>query len=103
MVTIKEGCIVGIRWFAQMNEWMDCLVLVNASKTDDALEAIRAGVDAFWASDSECYGDCIERSLYDKHISYVIEYEDSNIYLDDEMWESHLDKYAAIGIPIINA
>ena len=100
---MNEGCIVGIRWFSQMNEWMDCLVLVNASKKNDALEAIRAGVDAFWASCEECYGDCIERSLHDKHISYVIEYEDSDMYLDDEMWESHLDKYASIGIPIINA
>ena len=99
---IKEYPI-GLRWFSQMNEWMDCLVLVPASLAHHAHAAVCEGVDAFWADNNqEAYGDCIERALRRQAIPYVIEYETPQDYIDDEAWECHLDQYVAVGIPIIN-
>ena len=97
---MTEGHVVGIRWFSQMNEWMDCLVLVNADMKGRAIDAVRSGIDEFWSGTCDCYGDCIEWALADACIPYIIEYEDPENYEDDAAWEKHLDTYISIGIPI---
>lgn len=97
----NEGCVVGIRWFSQMNDWMDCLVLVNQTNRGSAIAAVKSGVQEFWDSDCETYGDCIINELNAADIPYVIEYADPNIYSDEDAWEHHIQAYTAIGIPII--
>ena len=94
--------IIGLRWFSIMNEWMDCFVLVRLQDQEEAIKAIQAGIDEFWDGQCDCYGDCIEWHLADKNIPYVVEYEDQNVYADDEVWERHLNDYRSIGIEIEN-
>lgn len=94
--------IIGLRWFSIMNDFMDCVVFVQAKNREQATKAILYGIEEFWKEDDLCYGDCIEEVLREFKIPYVIDYEDERLYQTDWDWEQHLQQYLSIGIPIDN-
>jgi len=97
--------IVGLRWYATMNDWMDCCVYVPVEFEAAADTAIRSGVELFWEEDSLCYGDCIESKLIEEDIPYFIEYADFDEEVDaisSAEWESHFDYLRGRDIPIHN-
>lgn len=94
--------IVGIRLYSQTNEWMDCLVLVQADREEEAIEALSAGVDAFWEDGHDMtYGECIGESMDERGIPYAIQYFDEEAERYEQYWEGHLSNLQSIGIRIV--
>lgn len=93
-------CTIGLRWFSMLNPEMDLVVFVRGSDRQKAGQAIRDGVNRFWDSNDECYGDCIEQELTDAGVPYIAEYEHNKAGGDDALWECRLNRYYDIGIEI---
>lgn len=92
-----------LRWYSEMNPWMDCIITVEEPLAEDAKEAVRKAMDDWYAtveededgSDWECYGEVIELALDEANIDHAIWYHRSDIdeYSDEwdqyeEFWES---------------
>ena len=100
-----NNATTGLRWFSQMNPWMDCLVLVKADDVEKAEQAIRKGVEEFWDDECLCYGDCIEAALHEAEVEYIIEYcpeyDDDNPFAEEE-WDAQIMEHISNGITIKN-
>ena len=78
---IKGGCI---RVQSSMNEWMDCLFLVNEKDKEIAIEVLKKDWDAFWEDDTaECYGEYLEAALKGAGIAF------DSYYADDKQAEEY--------------
>lgn len=96
-----NGNTVGLRWFSMLNEWMDCLILVQSGHQEAAAQAIYEGLERFWNEDCLCYGDCIEDALMERGVPFVINYLDEHAFTQ-ESWERYVQSFEAVGIPVIN-
>lgn len=96
--------MVGLRWYATMNDWMDCCVYVPREYEATAAGAIKKGIDDFWDCNDQCYGDCIEWALYEANVPHLIEYAPYDEETDSTLpsWEEHLDYLRGRGVPIHN-
>lgn len=94
--------MVGLRWYSQFNDWMDCCVYVTREYEAAAKKAIIAAVLEFWDQTDQCYGDMIEDNLTDADIPFFIEYCDYDRETDEvcDGWEEHFDYLRGRGIPI---
>ena len=93
--------IVGLRWFSDLNEWMDCLILVQSEYQEAAIQAIRDGVERYWDDEFQCYGDSIEEALMERGVPFVINYLDEYAFTQ-ESWERYVQSFEAVGIPVTN-
>lgn len=93
MYANKMACI---HYQSIMNDWMDCLVYVPESIAEKAMEAVKKGVEMFFADDNagEPYGDCIERELTAEDIPYLIEYGEYDEDTDEPYpsWTHHISE-----------
>ena len=84
-----------IRWFSEMNPWLDVVVVVSDDDAQDAYAAVEAACDEFWDEDNQmCYGDLIDLHLEDYGVKplWMIYHDDGRE--DDEyeeQWEKMLD------------
>ena len=92
---------IGLRWFSMLNEWMDCLILVQNGQQEAAVQAICDGIERFWDEDCLCYGDCIEEALNERGVQFLINYLDEHAFTQ-ESWERYVQSFEAVGIPVIN-
>ena len=94
--------VVGLRWYADMNDWMDCCVYVPREYEGRATKAIKTAINEFWDQNEQCYGDMIENNLCDADIPFMIEYCDYDPETDVpyDWWEEHFDYLRGRGIPI---
>ncbi len=62
---------VPVHVFSTMNEWMDCVFIVDNENADKAAEILdSAFADWFDADTSEAYGDYLCRALYEAGIEH---------------------------------
>ena len=82
-----------VRYFSSMNPWVDFVVLVDSEKLDMAKSIVKRSMDEYWNSDSEAYGDVVERALNAEGIDYTIIYHDSFEESDEyeTIWNAYLD------------
>ena len=89
-----------IRWFSEMNPWIDVVIVVNDEDAKDAYYAVEAARDDYWDEDNlvECYGDCLEYRLEDAGIKplWTIYHDANREDLEyEEQWEAMLDGIAS--------
>lgn len=94
--------VVGLRWYADMNDWMDCCVYVPREYEGRATKVIKTAINEFWDQNDQCYGDMIEDGLIDADIPFMIEYCEYDDETDEVSpeWEEHFDYLRSRGIPI---
>lgn len=81
-----------IRYFSDLNPWIDFVVFVPANQSGQAVDAIRRGIDDFFSDDNQSpYGQCVEIALNDAGVSYLIDYYDCNDDDAGEAWENYID------------
>lgn len=74
-VKTKAFGMRAIRYFSEMNTWMDCVVFVSTTFASAVARIIKKAMDAWWAGDPDIpYGDAIETALQERHIPYAIAY-----------------------------
>lgn len=79
---ISTQGLVGIRYFSDINPWIDFVVFVKQEAVGITASEIAEAMDEFWLStdNSECYGDIVERKISS---NYLIIFHDD----EDESWE----------------
>lgn len=60
----------GIRWFSELNPWMDCIVIVQKEDAEKAMFVMKKAIDKIWDEEGpyETYGDIIEKNFFDSGI-----------------------------------
>lgn len=95
------NAITGVRWYSQENEWMDCVVLAPTEYESAVINAISAGVDAFFEDENQQpYGDCIEYALYQAGIPHLLELLDEEAEAESPYWEEHFNDLRYMGANI---
>ena len=91
----------GLRYYSDLNPWIDFVVLFDAEKYDRQL--VTALIDDaaafFWDDDESCYGDVVEQYLRQGGVdSFVMLYHDSfdESWEYEQAWEEHIRR-----LPII--
>lgn len=79
-----------LRYYSEINGWMDCIITVNENDADKARETVRNAVNSWFEDDAGlCYGDAIESALEEAGIEYGIRYHDSNVDETSAEWEKY--------------
>lgn len=82
-----------IRYFSEMNEWIDCVITVNEEDVERAKELVITAMEEWWdflGDEGLCYGDAIEDALTNAGILYNIRYHAAdmdNLDIDSEEYE----------------
>jgi len=77
-ILMTKSCI-GIRYFADMNPWIDFVVFADEKHKSTIRKCILEAIDEFWESDNTCYGDALSKHLLECGLSnkcYILYYED---------------------------
>ena len=61
-----------------MNPWIDCVVFVPPAYVQFAKELCELGMNDFWDSEFEAYGDCLEFRLQDEDVPHEIVFGELN-------------------------
>lgn len=72
MVEVMNG--VAIRVYSAMNDWMDCVFVVNEDDVEEAKEILEMTWNAFWKQNNEPYGEMLEDAMYEAGIEYEVFY-----------------------------
>ena len=76
-----------LRWYSVDNDWMDCVITVNAKDADRAKRVVADAMDAWWDDDQGAgYGEAIEEALTENEILYNIRYHRNDDIRWDEDW-----------------
>ena len=71
---------VGIRYFSEMNPWIDFVVFVAEKSKDIVKDCIMRTMDAFWDNDYECYGNLLLYNLSKSGLKcddyYILHYDE---------------------------
>ena len=70
-----SGRFINIRVNSALNEWMDCIFIVESEDADRAVEVLNEAADEFWDTNCACYGDFLEESLQKAGIEYDAYYK----------------------------
>lgn len=71
---IRKGII---RVQSSMNEWIDCIFLVDEEKEGNALEVLEKAWNDFWKSgEGWCFGEFLESRLAEENIEFDVYYAD---------------------------
>ena len=91
--------MTAIRWYSDMNEWMDCVVFVPNNQAEIAKTLIEQAIDLYWEDEYECYGDAIEDLLSENNITYCIQFiewdHDEDCMVEWFNWEKWIDDLSA--------
>lgn len=71
-----EPKIKAIRYYSEMNPWMDFCVVCKEEDSETVRKAIIQGMDYFWDGQYVPFGDCVEQSIEDAKVEYSIIYAD---------------------------
>lgn len=71
-----ESKIKAIRYFSEMNPWIDFCVVCKEKDSEAVQKAITQGMDDFWDGEYVPFGDCVEQSIENAELSYLIIYAD---------------------------
>lgn len=67
-----------IRVQSELNDWMDCIFLVNEEEKEKAMGVLQKAFDSFWEDgDDWCYGDYLETKMVEAGISFDVYYAES--------------------------
>lgn len=56
-----------------INDWMDCIFVVNKPDYQKAVEVLATAWDSFWDEENDTpYGDWLEQAMKDAGISYEV-------------------------------
>lgn len=80
--SISTKGLVGIRYFSDINPWIDFVVFVKKEAVRTTAREIAEAMDEFWLGidNCECYGDIVERNISSNCL--IIFHDD-----EDESWE----------------
>lgn len=70
---VKSGVI---RVFSTMNDWIDCVFIVEEKDIKRAITVLEEAYDDFWEQDTMAYGDMLEDALNKAEIEYEAFYTD---------------------------
>lgn len=71
---IKSGII---RVQSSMNEWIDCIFLVEEEEKEKALEVLKKAWDDFGEEgEGWCFGNFLENSLIEANVAFEVYYAD---------------------------
>ena len=77
MVEILNASVIRIS--SEINEWMNCIFLVDKKNEIEAKEVLDKAWDDFWEEKEAwdwCYGDFLEERMKDSNIPYSVYYLD---------------------------
>ena len=73
MIEVEKSTI--IRVYSELNNWMDCIVIVSEEKVEHAKKVLEKAWDEFWKEDNEIpYGDLLSSALENEEIEHEIYY-----------------------------
>ena len=73
MVQIRNQSCIEV--CSDMNEWMDCIFLVDRKDQVRAVKVLSEAFDEYWESNTaECYGDWLESKMKRAGIGYEVFY-----------------------------
>ena len=84
MVEILKDSVIRVQ--SSMNEWMDCVFVVNKDDEEKAREVLEKAWDSFWEDgdsfwedgDSWCYGNYLEAKMVEAGIAFDAYYAGTN-------------------------
>lgn len=73
MVTVREekSCI---EVYSEMNEWIECIFLVDKADEESAVRILEKAFDEFWEQEDVCYGDWLKEKMEEAGIEFEIFY-----------------------------
>lgn len=57
---------------SEMNEWIDCIFLVNKKDEPEAVKVLDKAFDDFWEQENVCYGDWLKEKMEEAGIEFEI-------------------------------
>lgn len=71
---ISDTCI---RVCSELNDWIDCIFIVDKMDAGKAVGILKQAFDDFWNQSDDCYGDWLEGHLEESGIQYEAFYKSS--------------------------
>lgn len=59
---------------SEMNEWIDCIFLVDKKDEQEAVKILEKAFDDFWDQEDVCYGDWLEGKMEEAGIEFEVFY-----------------------------
>lgn len=83
---ISADKFTAIRYYSELNPWIDFVVFVEKDREDEAMEKLQMAIDAYWDGHFECYGDAVHDILHEAKIPYILSSHDPDDESDEYSW-----------------